>query len=253
MKKTEMHVHTAPVSVCAKLDCKTVADKYVKCGFDAVQLTNHYSDAYLQNNHTTFEFWLDEFIKAYYDFKKECSERGIETFFGAEVTLFAPYSKRMREKYSMEFLKENYADYLLVGVSEKFLRNSPRLCDLSLPELYAHCQQNGVLLFQAHPYRACQGVTPKDLTYLDGYEINGNSDHLVHENEVRADEIISIVNQRGKITFAGGDIHYDTHRLNSATFIEDWVKSEKDLVEFLKKVKTPKFSLTEPDLISPKN
>ena len=251
MKKTEMHVHTHPVSVCSRMSIETVADKYARCGYDAVQLTNHYSDAYAQVNGVSFEKWLDEYIKGYYDFQKACSERGMETFFGAEVTLFAPYSQRLCEKYSIEFLRENYADYILIGVSEEFLRTSPRLSDLSLPELYAHCHDNGVLLFQAHPYRACQRITPKDLNYLDGYEINGCSEHFYHENEVRYDEIIGLTKRYGKITFAGGDNHYDYQTLNTATYLPNAVNSEKKLVEYLKKIRIPKMSLTEIDTVSP--
>lgn len=246
-----MHIHTSPVSVCSQMPNEFVADKYARCGFDAVQLTNHYSDAYIQVHGVSFEQWLDDYINGYYDFKRICAERGLTTFFGAEVTLFAPYSKRMCEKYSREFLLQNYADYLLVGVSEEFLRTSPRLSDLSLPELYAHCHDNGVLLFQAHPYRACQGITPKDLNYLDGYEINGCCDHMRHDNEVHQEEIIKLMEQTGKITFAGGDNHVDRHTLNTATFLPDSVTDEKGLVQYLKEVKIPKISLYEKDDISP--
>ena len=50
MLKTELHFHTSPVSVCSRLTAGDAAEKYSKCGFDALMLTNHYSRSYMERN-----------------------------------------------------------------------------------------------------------------------------------------------------------------------------------------------------------
>ena len=132
MKKIETHLHTSPVSVCSRLTAEAAAEKYRKCGFDAVILTNHYSRSYIESTPATEKEWLERFITGYYEMKKECESRGMEAWLGAEVSLFAPYAQYERDRFPMEVLEKNYADYLLVGVTEKFLRETPMLCDLDL-------------------------------------------------------------------------------------------------------------------------
>ena len=53
MKKIETHLHTSPVSVCSRLTAEAAAEKYRKCGFDAVILTNHYSRSYIESTPAT--------------------------------------------------------------------------------------------------------------------------------------------------------------------------------------------------------
>lgn len=130
MKKLETHLHTFPVSRCSQLTAEAAAEKYHKCGFDAVMLTNHYSRAYIERVPATEKEWLERFIEGYREMQTECEKRGMEAWLGAEVSLFAPYTQYERDRYPMDVLEKNYADYLLVGVTEKFLRETPMLCDL---------------------------------------------------------------------------------------------------------------------------
>lgn len=46
MKKIETHCHSNPISTCSRQSAEVLADRYAKCGFGAVTLSNHYSDSY---------------------------------------------------------------------------------------------------------------------------------------------------------------------------------------------------------------
>lgn len=243
MKKAEMHCHVSPISCCSRLNAVECMDKYAQCGFDIVTITNHYSRAYIETHGVSEQEWLDRYIKSYYETQKVAAERGIKTFFGAEVSLFAPYSAYMRDRFSMEYLTANYADYLLMGVTEKFLRDYPMLCDLDQKELHDVCRKNNVLLFQAHPFRTEQHHSLKDVTELDGLEINGCSAFAT----ACEDKVLQTAKDNNLIVICGGDTHVTWHRLRSATFLPDDVTDEQKLVEYLKKVRVPKYSITLDD------
>ncbi len=247
MKKIEMHCHTSPVSTCSRSSAERLGERYAACGFDAVLLTNHYSDAYPQSYGVSFDEWLDVFIGGYKNFADCCRERGIEAWLGAEVSLYAPYSEYMREHYPEDFLRENYADYLLVGATEEFFRSSPNLCRLDQKTLYETCKASGVLVYQAHPFRSVQGHSPKDFRYVDGLEVNGCCGFTSIPTDVNEDKINELADEYGLSVVAGGDTHYDWHKLQTATFVPDDVRSAVDLAEYLRRNKRPSYTLCGDD------
>ncbi len=247
MKKIETHLHTGPVSCCSRLTAEEAAEKYHKCGFSAVMLTNHYSRAYIESHGASEKEWLDRYIDGYHEMKKECEARGMEAWLGSEVTLFAPYTQYERDRFPMEVLNANYADYILVGVTEKFLRSTPMLCDLTAKELHAICKENNVLVIQAHPFRTEQFHSPKPAEDVDGYEING----CVGFQTTCEKEVLDMVKKDNLVLTCGGDTHYDWHKLRSATFVPDEIHDSVAFAEYLRKVRIPQYSLSEPDDFAP--
>ena len=247
MKKLETHFHTSPISVCSRLTAEAAAEKYAACGFKAVMLTNHYSRSYIERNGVEEKEWLEAYIAAYREMLSEGAKRGLEVFLGAEVTLFAPYCKYRRDRYSAVFLAQIYADYILIGVTEGFLRTSPMLCDLDLKELHAVCRDNGVLVVQAHPFRTEQQHSLMDVSLLDGLEINGCVGFCTSCEK----EVLSVAADNGLIVTCGGDTHYDWHKLRSAVYVPDDVNDSVSLARYLEKVRVPKYSLSEEDPFAP--
>ena len=247
MLKTELHFHTSPVSVCSRLTASDAAEKYSKCGFQALMLTNHYSRSNMERTGASEREWRENFVKAYYDMTDAAKNYGMRVFFGAEVTLFAPYSLYMREKYSAEYLAANYADYIILGLTEKTFLETPLMCDLDLKELHSLCSDIGALVVQAHPFRTEQNHSLKDVAYLDGLEINGNVGFTTANEE----KVLDVAQKNNLIVTCGGDTHYDWHVLRSATFIPDSVTDSVMLASYLKKVRVPEYSLSEPDPFAP--
>lgn len=244
MKKTEMHCHTAPISCCAQLGPRVAAERYHKCGFNAILLTNHYSRTYFEHYGVTDGEWRKLYYDSYLEFRDECEKRDMEAFFGAEVTLFAPYNEYFRERYSAETLAANYADYILIGMTKEFFFSSPLLCDLDVQTLHKVCSEAGVLAVQAHPFRTEQSHALRDMRYADGLEINSNIAYPTGPNEER---ILSLARENDKIVICGGDTHYAWHKLVGATFVPDDVHDATALAAHLRNVRIPRYSLTEDD------
>ena len=243
-KKIEPHLHISPVSVCARMDAETAAERYAKCGFDAVVLTNHYSRSYIDVHAATESEWRELYLENFYTFREVAAKYGLEVFLGAEVTLQAFYIPLYRKWWSDEFIEKNFADYLLYGVTEEFLRKTPMLCDLTIEELRTECDKYGVLLIQAHPFRVEQEHSLKNLEYVDGLEINGNENFPSGPHE---EEILRLARERNLIVTCGGDTHGTDVHLKSATFVPEDVRDSVTLAAYLKRVKIPHYSLIEPD------
>ena len=62
----------------------------------------------------------------------------------------------------------HYTDWLLYGITEEFLLKSPCFFTLFQKELFDYCQQYGVVMIQAYPYRQ----SPCEPKYMHGVEIN---------------------------------------------------------------------------------
>lgn len=244
LKKFETHLHTLPLSVCSRLTAAEAVAKYRKCGFDGMVLTNHYSRRYMETTGASESEWKKLYVQAFHDFRDEAEKAGMEAFFGAEVTLYLHISPYYKKLYSDEYIMKNYADYLIVGVTDEFILDMPLLCDMSLADLHEVCAHNGMLLIQAHPFRSEQFHAPKDLSLLDGLEINGNLGFPSGPNE---QAVLSLAREHDLVVTCGGDVHYDWTKLVSATFIPEHVHDSTALAAYLREVKIPKYSFTEPD------
>lgn len=242
MKKFEMHSHCFPVSRCSKLNATDLVDKYHKCGFDGLVLTNHYSYTYIEKTGATMQEFVDAFLQNYYDVKAEAEKYGMVALLGAEVTLYCHHDKRYREMFDSETLAKNYADYLLVGVTEEFIKKGLPLFDYTLPQLKKTCEENGILLFQAHPFRYEQKHSLKDVRYLDGIELNGCSLYDIAEKRT-----LDIAREHNLLVIAGGDTHYTYHKLQTCVFLPDYVKDSVQLRDYVKEVGILPYSLNERD------
>ena len=232
-KKTETHMHVSPWSVCSHMDARTAAEKYAKCGFEAVIVTNHYSRPYLDRYALSEEEYREHYIAGYRTFRDIAKEYGIEVFLGAEVTLFAHYSEKYRREYPDEVVFENFADYLIYGVTEEFIRSTPFLCDLTLPKLSEICHAHGAVLVQAHPYRTEQLHSLKDIKFLDGIEMNGNEDFPSGPHEA---DCLRLAREHGLIATCGGDTHCPWTHLRNAMYIPAEIHDSVAFANYLKEV-----------------
>ena len=239
-KKTEPHLHLSPVSVCSRMDAEAAAEKFASCGFEALVLTNHYSRSYIDVHSASEKEWRKLYLENYRDFKAAAAKYGLEVFLGAEVTLQATYIPCYRARWSDAFIKENFADYLIYGITEEFLIETPLLCDLTMPELRKICDRYGAVIVQAHPFRTEQGHSLKDVRYLDGIEINGNEGFLSGPHE---EDVLRIARENGLFVTCGGDVHDTFASLGSATYIPEDVHDSVAFAEYLKRVKIPHYSL----------
>ncbi len=159
----EMHFHTKNTSNCANVKAEIAVEEYIKAGYDGIVVTDHLSPSTYMKYGRELLPWkkkVDFFLRGYKAAKKTANGR-IPVLLGMEI--------RFRTS-------EGNNDYLVYGITEEFLYNTPELLNLDIKKFYEICQQNKFLIFQAHPFRFGMKVTnPK---YIDGVEIyNGNPRH----------------------------------------------------------------------------
>ena len=121
------------------------------------------------------------------------------------------------------------------------------LCDLSLPELKKICNENGVYVVQAHPFRFEQNHSLKDVRDLDGLEINGNCAFSLKG----AEDALETAKKHNLFCSVVGDTNYPTHVLQTAIFIPDDIHDSVELGKYLNHVKVPEYSLSEKDENTP--
>lgn len=219
--KIDLHVHTKEVSRCGKLTAAEIAALYKEAGYDAICITNHFSI------HTVN--WLArqgkfDFIKAFDEgfelAKEECAKVGIRAFKGYELRC-----------------NENDNDFLVYEMPKYLLDNYQTLLALPMKDFLTVIRQNGVKIYQAHPFRNGIRITNPDL--LDGVEVyNGHPGHnsrnpMVH---VWADMHPHLKK------LSGSDCH-ETHHAGRGGIITDWdIQSEAQLIEC---IQSGEYSLIE--------
>lgn len=183
-----MHTHTSEASPCASTPASRMVSLYCRAGYDAVVVTDHYCKwVYDQCGAETPEQYAEYFLSGFYAAEEAARETPLKILLGAEVNL-----------------TESPNDYLLYGATAGFFRENPGLFTLSLKELSNLCHKNGILVFQAHPFRTY--CTPGNPEYLDGAEsYNGNCNHN-NRNELAC----SWVTAHHLLTSSGSDFHGET-------------------------------------------
>lgn len=211
--KIDMHCHTFPVSKCAVLEYNDVIDNKIKAGYDGMVLTNHIQPGYFRHE-DYYNFMLkhiDEFHKAY-DYGKA---HNFLVIFGVEVTIN----------------DGGYSDWLLYGISEEFLLKHLDLHTYTQKQLYGLCKQNNIVMIQAHPFRHFYGHYLKDINYMDGIELNTNSD-IPYKSD-----IFKIVKDNKFLITCGTDYHDEPTPPIGGNILPDNIENSKDLYEYLSKSK----------------
>lgn len=218
--KIDTHTHTSGVSFCSEVAPEQYVQRYRDEGYGAVLLTNHYSRLYMFRYGETWDkqikIYLDEYRKA----KRAGESIGLPVMLGAEVAISTP--------------KSPYIEFLLYGADEEFFLANPRLYDKSQAELYKICNDNGVLMFQSHPFRDEQGHFPQDPEFLDGTEINCHPYYLRHEDKVR-----EFADKNNLMIVCGSDFHYGYQAGIAATIVPDDVTDSKKFAAYLRKNPRP--------------
>lgn len=206
----EMHAHTSEVSPCGSVSARELAESYISQGYSGVIITDHFS-YYGQQKAPEGDWntWVDFFCSGWRAAKEAAAGR-LQVLFGAELCL-----------------TENSNDYLLYGVTESFLRAHPELLQLPLREVRRLADENGILIYQAHPFR--NGMTVMDPRLLDGVEIyNGNKRHD-SRNEIAA----AWAARFGLGTVSGSDFHEQEDLARGGILIDADVRTMQEMQRVL--------------------
>lgn len=220
MYKYETHLHTYPVSQCAKAGVRECLEFYKENGYSGVFITNHFLDGNINIDKALpykekIEFHFSDYEKAL-TLEKEI---GIKVFYGAEISYCG-------------------TDFLIYGLDKEWFLKHPEIMDMRKKEQLQFFIENEALVVQAHPYR--------EAFYIDHIRLFPRQVHGVEViNACRTElenKMAKIYAQNyGLLEFAGSDNHIGAGQKKLAGMsCEEEVLSESD---FVKKVKNEKMNV----------
>lgn len=188
----DIHIHTSNVSRCGKVPADEVVRLYKEnTGCGAIVVTDHINESFLNaapNNDPEREDWQDTVTRhmAGYKLAKKAGDNlGIRVFYGCELRFDTDPN-----------------DYLVYGMSEGFMRSHPHLNRMTIKEFSPLARENGILVYQAHPFR--DGMNIVNPEKLFGVEVgNGHERH-----NSRNDFATFWADCNGLHKIAGSDFHW---------------------------------------------
>ena len=135
MYRYETHLHSYPVSICAKTGVEAHIENYKKLGYDGIFLTNHFLDGNLNCDKSLsyrekLDFYFSDFDKA----AELGRQAGLKVFLGVELSYGG-------------------TDFLVYGLSRDWYYNNPQIMDMKKSEELPFLMESGALVVQAHPFR----------------------------------------------------------------------------------------------------
>lgn len=214
-----MHCHTAEVSNCGRVGACELVEAYIDAGYSGIVITDHFSPYTFASKRDLKVKEMIDFYLSGYEAAKEAARGRIDIFLGMELTFYT-----------------NFNDYLVYGFDESFLRKNADIMDMGIEAFSRLAHKNGLLAFQAHPFRNNMTVTYPDL--LDGYEAyNGNMRH-----DSRNDIAAIWAQKFGKRVVSGSDFHEWEDLARGGVEFSSPVKSSRELVE---RILSGEYSLIE--------
>lgn len=210
--KIDMHVHTGRVSPCGKVSATEIVNLYKQSGYNGIVITDHFYDGYFDSlGCASWECKVDDFLSGYMEAFKEGNRIGLNVILGMELRFTGSAN-----------------DYLVYGINEAFLKENPEFFNLSLTDFNKLIENNNIIIYQAHPFRA--GLTTADPSLIDGVEVlNGNPRH--NSNNHRAYEFALENNLR---MISGSDFHQIQDLARGGIVVSENISSSEELAGLLK-------------------
>lgn len=214
MMKFELHTHTKENDICVSMTADEIVRAYKGAGYDGIVITNHffnlslewYKDELAGCGHSGI---IDYYLKGYKAAKATGDEIGINVLMGIELRFDGTIN-----------------DYLVYGIDEAFLYDSPLLNTMNL-DSFLKILPESAIVYQAHPFRNDMTVTdPKKLFGVEVYN-GGTSNDRNQFAELWADKY-------GLKKISGSDFHSINHLARGGVIFENDIIDIHDLVNELK-------------------
>ena len=210
----EMHAHVKEVSTCAGSDAKMLASLYVDTDYTGIVLTDHMNASTFERAGLKNAPWdekIDHFLTGYKAVRKAVEDKLI-IIMAMEINFY-----------------HHPNDYLVYGVTEKFLRSHGNLMAMGPEKFSELAHENGLVMVQAHPFRRDSQV--ENWKILDGYEIfNGNPRH--YSCNPMAEEWAKYHHK--SIVTSGSDFHEIEDACHGGVYFEKKITTPEELVEELR-------------------
>lgn len=142
MYRYETHLHTSPVSKCARATVRESLEFYKSQGYEGVFVTNHFIYGNIACDRSLpFPEKLDFYFSDYREALALADEIGIRVLLGVEVTAI------------------DGSDFLIYGPPIEWYYDHPEMEEMKPSERLTLFYESGALVVQAHPFR--------DSSYID--------------------------------------------------------------------------------------
>ena len=224
MYRYETHLHTAPVSKCARATVLENLEFYKKQGYDGVFITNHFLDGNVSVDRSLpYNEQIEYYFSDYEEGVRLSKEMGIKVFFGVEIS-------------------NRGTDFLVYGLDKEWFLCHPEIMQMKKSEELKLFMDSGALVIQAHPYR--------EAAYIDHIRLFPRCVHGVEIINASMNEFVNgmarhYADSYGLIHFAGSDNHVAGNRSYYAGMETEMpIESEADFVKTVLSGKAKVFDLS---------
>lgn len=155
----ETHLHTYPVSKCARCTVRENLEFYKSLGYAGVFITNHFIDGNINYDKTLpYAEKVEFYFSDYEEGLRIGKELGISVFLGVESSYKG-------------------TDFLILGLDKEWFLAHPEIEGMKRSDLLTFLAKEGAFIVQAHPYREASYINHIRLfpRFVHGTEIyNGN-------------------------------------------------------------------------------
>ena len=217
MYKYETHLHTAPVSRCAKVGVRETLEFYKRKGYAGVFITNHFIDGSINIDKDLPYAEKIAFYRSDYDEGVRIGrEIGLSVFFGVELTYEG-------------------TDFLVYGLSPEWYAEHPEIDGMKKSKQLPLFAEHGALVIQAHPFRQAHYI---DHIRLYPAEVHGVEVYNACRSDADNEMAELYAKHYGLVRLAGSDNHIgegramlggmesDTPLVDEADFVRRMKNSE---------------------------
>ncbi len=225
MYRYETHLHTYPVSRCAKATVSENLEFYKELGYDGVFITNHFLDGNVNiDASASYEEKINFYFSDYEEAKRLGKEIGIRVFCGVELSYKG-------------------TDFLVYGLGKEWYLAHPEIMDMKKSDELPFLMENGALLIQAHPFREADYI---DHIRLFPRQVHGVEVINACRSELENNMAKLYAKNYNLLEFAGTDNHICGNRTKFAGMCSDTPVIDEN--DFIKRVKNGKMSVFSLDL-----
>lgn len=216
----ETHAHTSEVSACSELTARELVRLHQAAGYDALVVTDHYLPGEVRTEEDR-----DWFMQGYLHAKAAGDACGLVVLPGMELR-FADH--------------QAFEDFLVFLPDPGLYRSLQGLSEMGLERFYGLAGREGLLVYQAHPFRSYHRH-PAPALFLDGVEVfNGNPTQQNHNPKAMA-----YAQKHGLRRLSGSDVHAAHGVGRGGIYVPGEALSPGGLVEYLRNTPEPEMKRME--------